>query len=202
MPFHRIRASFSAGRACSVPKFSGYSTSDLSIRPPGLHHRSRQPWRLQQHERWQPLRPQTKKQMHCWQLLWFVASARKLPTLRLSHCRVVSIHLLALSKPGQPHQKASRRLSRGAPIASRRGARSSFTVQTIAMRIRGRSRRPSCPTRAVTETTFGGAGGSRTRVQHASTSTSRQRFGCHTTITLQADEARLCSWLQQQDLNL
>lgn len=29
---------------------------------------------------------------------------REPPTLRLSHCRVVSIHFLALSKPGQPHQ--------------------------------------------------------------------------------------------------
>ena len=36
---------------------------------------------------------------------------------------------------------------------------------------------------------FGGAGGNRTRVQHAPTSTYRQRFGCHTTITLRADES-------------
>lgn len=35
----------------------------------------------------------------------------------------------------------------------------------------------------------GGAGGNRTRVQHAPTSTYRQRFGCHTTITLRADES-------------
>ncbi len=27
------------------------------------------------------------------------------PAIRLSHCRVVGIHFLALSKPGQPHQK-------------------------------------------------------------------------------------------------
>lgn len=93
---------------------------------------------------------------------------------------VVSIHLLALSKPVQPHQKASRWIPRS--------DRFTFTSQPIAMRTCGRARWPSYPTRAVTETTSGGAGGNRTRVQHASTSTFRG-FRPTRPYSLRADES-------------